>query len=453
MKIIQQGSLPDFTRTLKILIFLLSLIFVIASQDPNLGDQTIQTIILHNLLLKNFIHQHFSVFMFVILLISIIIFFRYDISFGRKKGREKTLIIATFIYTFLLLINPNNDTLNPILGLPLLSDPSLYVGLIFMYVLFFTNTSVSLHFIALFTAFFLKISVANALFLFGKYMLGFGNTFLGSSTVLMEEDTLILLVLVQILLLALFFITGKKSYLFLSVFLILFQFLSFRRSSVLLTVLTNTTYILAYNWRYGNIHKTLIFFILSLGLLSIISINLNNLPEPVIKYMNRYLGQFVDLPKSHKYAAEAKNEHIEQSNYGFAYALDNLEFWGTGFGKRIEKERFNFKGNTGIHNAYYDLWEIQGLYALLYYVLIIVLFLKEALRTIFNRKRLSKEVFLLKLGVIVFFFFFLVNAWVLMMVNLTGIKMVLARTLVLVFLFNVDNTNVKIFFPKTVAKE
>ena len=448
MKIIQQVSLPDFTKTLKILIFLLSLVFVIASQDPNLTDQTSQTVLLHNLLLKNFIHPHFSVFLFIILLISVIIYFRYDLNFGLKKAREKTLVIATFVYTFLLLINPNNDTLNPILGLPLLSDPSLYVGLIFMYVIFFTNTYVSLHFTAIFIAFFLKLSVVNAVYLFGKYLLGMGNIFLDSASVLMEEDTLILLVLVQIIFLSLFLITQKKLFLYLSLFLVFFQVLSFRRSSVLLTILVNTTYLIIYQWKYGTIQKRFSFYTLSLAIIFFVSINLHNLPEPVIKYMNRYIGQYVDLPQKYRYAAEAKNEHIEQSAYGFSYALDNLKFWGTGFGNRLDKARFNFKGNTGIHNAYYDLWEIQGFYALMYYVLIIILFLSEVFSTYRSRNKLSKEVFLLKLGVIIFFFFFLVNAWVLMMVNLTGMKMVLTRNLILLFLFNVNNTNVKLFIPK-----
>ena len=436
---------------MNILIFFMSLMIVFVSQDPNILDQLPRTIILQNFFMYGFIHKHFSIFQFTILLISFCLLYQSKFSFKNIGFKEKLLIFSTIIYIVLLMLNPNNNTLTPIFGMPLFSDPSLYVGFIFMFTLFYSfNKDVIVKFLYTIGKYILIISAFRALLLLFLFLTGNGNNYMGSSTILMEEDTLLLFVLLNIISLALFFIKKDYKFLFLWALFFLVQILSFRRSGFMLIILCNISLFSIFFFGKMNLFKRISFLLLACFTMLSFFWALENYDSftPQMKlYANRYFGQYYKFKDSYRYEREYRNLHIQQSNQSIEY-ISELPFWGFGYGKVESRNRKNFLGNTGIHNAYFALWEQFGLFALIYHIIIIIVFLNEILKTIMRYKFYPDDYFKIRVAVIIFFAFYLVNAWVLMIHNMIGIKVVFIRLLILSFLFYVTPENYNIIINR-----
>lgn len=431
----------------KFLIIIFSMIYVFVSQDPNLTDQHEITKSLAKAFNSNFIHPHFSIFQFITILVSLMLLHKNQYNyFAAQFKRERIIFVFTAVYIGLLLINPNNSTINPILGLPIFSDISLYTSLLFMFsILFILNDS---NFIELFKVIYKTIAVLyvfRIVILIIMWSFGSGVRFMGLNSVTMEEDTLILSVLFGLVFLALFYKTSKKKYLFLWFLFLFFQIISFRRSGLLLTIITNVIYLWLF-YSKKNIIKRVLSIVLIVSLFGYLFINFSVLPISTKIYLHRYVGEFVNLPESYAYSYFARNIHVEQSNESVLIAASGLPFWGFGFGETQTRNRFNYEGNTGIHNAYFNLWEDQGLFALFYYLYFFAIIIKESISTIKNRKYYDKDLLLLRSAVLIFIFMFFINAYVLMSVNFTGLKMKIMLFLVITFLTKSNNSNYKLLF-------
>jgi len=439
-------TLPKIGKAPSLLLLVMAIIFVFVSQDPNIADQTLQTVLLQNLFFHNFIHPHFSIFQFLFILLIFYIFRQGRVTLANSTFVERTIVFATGINIIFLMVNPNNDTENPILGMPLLSDPSIYVSLLLMFALFLNRNKLLI--VAILKKLFiyiLWIAALRALMLLILFFIGFGNiTFFGVTSTLMEEDTLILFVLTSGIFLVLYFIRKKKIYLVVWFIFLFVQLLSFRRSGTLSFFLVNLTILIVhYFYGFNARKKTIVFFVLPLLVFGFITIvgSYDSLPKKYQMYVSRYVGAFVDLPSNYEYASESRNEHLIQSNESVFYAIENLPFWGFGYGRSESRSRYNYKGNTGIHNAFYNLWEQFGLFYLFYTLIFIFIFISEALKTFKYRRKYPYDYLLIRTSVLAFVLIFWINSWVLMIHNIIGFKMVVIRLFLLSFLFYVTPSN------------
>lgn len=346
------------------------------------------------------------------------------------------------------MINPNNDTLNPIFGLPLLSDPSLYTALIFMAAIFFIkDTSRFILIIKTLIKTILVVVLIRFIILYILWFLGHGNYKLyGANSILIEEDTLLLFALFQLIFLLLYFIYKRKWYLLVWFLFMLFQILSFRRSGFFLALLTSSSFFFLYYIRVLSFKKKVVYGVGVLMLLILIigiSYNVASHNQKYAIYLYRYFGEFIKLPGYDFDENIAANKHLIQAKYAINYAVENLGFWGFGYGNSEGRDRLRYESTKGLHNAYFVLWETQGLFALIYYLIIIVIFIGEIIKTIKNHRTYDVQFLLMRGCVIIYMFWFFINAWVLGGHNLTGIKMVFTLILLLAFLFKVNNNNYK----------
>jgi hypothetical protein len=346
----------------------------------------------------------------------------------------------------MLLLNPNSRVLTPILGLPLLSDPDLYIYLLFMVAIFLmrSNEDFIFYFRTL-MKYLLIFFVIRVFYLLLLRAFGQGVNYFGYQSVTMEEDTLILAVLVQVIFLALYYIKNKNKYIYLVIIFQIFQILSFRRSGLLLSLLVMGTFLLLFYAKRSVLKRFTSALILIIGII-IFFLNLDVMPRSTLLLVHRYVGAYITLPAAVSFADVAKNEHFAQSNQSIIEQAGHLSFWGFGYGSSLTRFNFNYKGNTGIHNVYFNLWEWQGLFALIYYLILIYIILIKSIYIIKKYKYLDDTYKYLKMSIIIFFFFYLINAYVLMMVNFTGIKMKLLWVLVLAFMLKINQNNYKLLF-------
>ncbi len=440
---------PTYSLITHIIFIVFSFVFVFASQDPNFENQHPMTEVFHNLFLQGFGHKHFSFMQFMIFLISMIAFHYH---WSRKKISrnllEKRIIFLTVIYILMLLLNPNSNVSTPILGLPLFSDPDLYFYLLFMIAIFLMRSNEDfIFYFRILMKYLLIFFVIRVFYLLLLRSFGQGVNYLGFQSVTMEEDTLILAVLVQIIFLALYYIKKEKKYIFLVLLFQIFQILSFRRSGLLLSFLVLGSYLFLFYSNYNILKRFVSTFILLIAVLFFF-LNLDIMPRSYLLLVHRYVGAFVTLPGTVSFADIARNDHFDQSNKSIFEHARHLDFWGFGYGSSQTRFNFNYKNNTGIHNVYFNLWEWQGLFALVYYLILIYIFFTKVYDITKNYKKLEICYKYLKMSLIIFFIFYLFNSYVLMMVNFTGIKMKVLWILIFAFMLKVNQNNYKLLFIK-----
>ena len=431
-----------------ILIWIFALLYVFASQDPNLGDQNLSTILIAKLFMSDIVLPNLSIFELCVFLLSIYIIYKYRMSFWNARfKKERWIFFFTTIYIILSMLNPNSQVQNPILGMPLFSDPTLFIAAFFMFSIFFIkNDNDYLNLIGRIVSAVLLISIIRVFILHFLWLMGMGVSFYSVNSILMEEDTLLLNVLFGILFFIKYYQTKQKKYFLFWLLYLLLEIFSFRRSGMLLMILVSSSFYILMKTDVSSKVRKYLSLILIIVLLGVLSFNLNIIPPSAQLYLHRYIGQFVELPDSYKYERYAANLHVEQSNESITIYAKNLPFWGFGYGNTSMRSRTNFQGNTGIHNAYYKLWEERGLYALIYFLLIILYVLREALITLKYRRVLTPDLWNLRIAILAFIIFFFINAYVLMMINLIGLKMQIMWIIILSVLFKVNPGNYQTLF-------
>ena len=177
----------------------------------------------------------------------------------------------------------------------------------------------------------------------------------------------------------------------------------------------------------------------------IISFNFNDilnvLPQSVKVYVFRFIGAFVDMEGARYIGREViSNVHFEESSFAFQNALTNLKFWGNGYG--TSEFAFLYKGSTGIHNAYIAVWNKFGLFALVYYLYILVLIFVEFSKILLRKRFRDHNLSIIKIIISIYLALFLLTGWTLIMQNFVGIKMIVFRSLLFVTLIKIDYNHI-----------
>lgn len=428
-----------------VLIYSIAFILIFVTDRTSIYSSNFSNMVSNILLTRGFLHPAFlSVFEILIILLSFRIILTYGVSINYANYGSIIFFVLTLLMIFLTIVNPNNHSESPIFGLALFSDISNYTHIIFLYVLLFVRKCVFINLLRWFFKSMTIMIIINVVLLYSLYLGGFTKGILlfgGHKSILMAEDILLIFVFFQILFLHIYNKNKNKTYLFLSILLIGVQILSFRRSGFFLTILINTLY-------FTILHKSskskiklfiypsliILFVIISFNFHDILSV----LPQSVKVYVFRIIGAFVDMEGARYIGREViTNVHFEESSFAFQNALTNLKFWGKGYG--TSEFDFLYKGSTGIHNAYIAVWNVFGLFALVYYLYIMVLVFVEFTKTLIRKRFRDHNLFQLKIIISIYLILFLLTGWILILQNFIGIKMIIFRSLLLVTLLKIDD--------------
>lgn len=417
-------------------------ILVFVSSDANLAYQNKLTLFFRSIFYEGIGHPRLFRFMdYIFIIIGFLLMNTYGKNIRSNKQAINFLFWITILNSIFLMLNPNSQAELMIFGLPLLSDVSIYSSILFMYFLFYVSDLGFTYFIRTFGKAVLIFATIKVLFLIIFWMLDVGViSIFGISSSLMEEDTLLLFAFLQLVFLYLFFIYTKKKYLLIWFFFAIIILLSLRRSGFLLALITTIGLLL---YRYISERKQIILLIVPLMfiLLSLIvlSVNIAELPNNVALYLNRYFGSFFSLPNAYKYDHLAHNEHLEQAKYGFERAIEDLSFWGYGYGHNITKAAISYKSNSAIHNSYVAAWMFHGLFYTIYLlimgIMVFVSFTKNLVKIKENR---YLRIFQFVVGFYLIIYF--INHWVLPLSNVVELKMIIFRTILLALFFRMNQT-------------
>jgi len=427
-----------------VLIYSIVFIVIFITDRTATYSSNFSNIVSNTLLTRGFLHPaFFSVFDLLIITFSFRIIIKFGTSITYANNRIVLFFILTLLMIFLTIVNPNNHSSSPIYGLALFSDLSNYTHIIFLYTLLFVRRRV---FINILRWFFKPITIMIAIqviILYLSHIGGFTKEILlfgGYKSILTAEDILLIFVFFQILFLHIYNKSNNMIYLILSILLIGIQILSFRRAGFFFTLIINVLY---YLFLYRSTNYKIKLFILSssIVILIIMSFNyndiLNVLPHSVKVYVFRFFAAFVEIETANNIGRDIiANQHFDESSFVFQNALTKLKFWGNGYGR--EEFSFLYKNSTGIHNAYIAVWNRFGLFAVIYYLYIMLLVFIEFLQTILFKRFRDHNLCIVKIIICIYLSLFLLTGWILIMQNFVGIKMIIFRSLLLVALIKID---------------
>jgi hypothetical protein len=369
-----------FSFTLRFLLFFTSLIFVFCSVDYFvLGpfDRTLNDKFLSGLLAPHF----FSLFDVLIILICFSLIYQFGLNFKETTLAPSIVFIFAVVCFVLKMSNPNNNSANPILGLPLFSEVSNYTYLILLGTLVFIRKDILLEFfrqILIYTGYAVVIRSIILLLLF--VATGGHSFFFGIKSALIEGDSLLIFGFFQSILLALFLINPKKKkYIIGWGILLLIEIFSSRRSPLFISLIANAFVFLLYYIKELDVARKIIILIVVLLTFYIVPIVISNISPDAKVYVDRYLGVFTSSSSNDP---NTDSGHFDQSKQTTQAAL-KLGFWGVGYGNRLALEgAFEMNGEFYIHNVFAALWAFYGVFAVIYYlflILIAILFLFAAL--------------------------------------------------------------------------
>lgn len=424
-------------QILRILIILFALMFVFISSDSNLKYQSDITLFFRKLFYNGLFHPRlFKLFDYLVILFSLSLINRYGINYIYNSKLLKLIFFLTIINTIFIFVNPNHAAEYMFLGLPLLSDISLYTGIIFTFSIFFVKEEGFLYFIKEFGKFVLLFASVKALFLFFLWFNGQGFSFWGFYSILMEEDNLLLFAFLQLLAFYLYNKTKTKKYFFIWVIFFLIEILSFRRSGLFVSVLTIILYLIYSNLRNSSVTKKTGFVFALLLIFFILLNSIQFLPYTQKLYVGRYIGEFISVPGIPQHLELFDNKHLEQAKYGLDAAFDILPFWGYGFGHDINKATLFYGSNSAIHNSYVAVWMYHSLVFTIYLVVLAFLIFYNLIKKSYSPHNTNFNVMI---GIFLAVFF--INHWVLPLANVVEIKMVVFRTLLIALFFRISKTN------------
>ena len=439
-----------FPKSFSLVLLIFSIVFVIAS-EYQIWPQLDRTVFLSKIFHDGILHPaFFSIFQLLIIILSLYLIKKSGLRLIRPCNKELYLYLSTIIYFLFIMINPNNHTDNPILGLPLLSEISYYTHFLFLAAFLFIKKDIFIIFVGKFIKIIMIVSIIWAAILFILWLFGKGNySLFGIRSVLTEEDTLFIFSFVQLIFLLQYYLYKRIRYLIIWGFLMFFLILSFRRSCVMISFLTSFSLIILYNISIKHKLNKIVVFFMSFFLLVFLVIPFIATSFNVDIYVSRYIGEYISIPGIDFNEDVSRNKHIEQANYGLSLMIKRLSFWGNGLGSSYTKYDY---GNTGIHNAYFQIWDQYGFVPLLYYLGIILLLIIETIKILINKRMYDRQYFLLKSSILIYLIFFFINAWVLIYDNFIDIRMVFLRGLLLAFLLRVDNRNYKLLVSLKTTK-
>ena len=174
--------------------------------------------------------------------------------------------------------------------------------------------------------------------------------------------------------LALYFKDRKKIYL---AYVFLFHLVVFSgdRRTQTIVLIASDVMLIAYYLKETPMRRLSRFLIPGLFLCFAVLVIVNVLNLDVSYHYDRVCGVF--FPERYYCSRFGPGGHIEQTTTTFQTLLSNLDkFWGAGM-----RNKMNYvEGQTGyIHNSFVDVWAIYGLHMVLFYLFVLLIFLRKTI--------------------------------------------------------------------------
>lgn len=433
------------------IIVISAFVFIFISSDANLKYQLELTNWFREYFYSGIFHERlFKLFDYIYIILSIALLFKFGINSATQNRISAFFLIITLINLFFVFLNPNHDAKYMVLGLPILSDVSIYTWLLFSFVLFYLKEDGLFYFFRNFTKYLLLFAAIKSLLLLALWSTGSGFYFYGFSSILMEEDNLLLFAFLQLVSMALYIENRKIKFLGVWVLLFIVELLSFRRSGMTLAIFSLSIWFVYYQIKFTKATKLLFTLLTLVVIISFVGEIIQSLPFGSKLYLARYVGEFIAIPGVPTNLEFQYNQHLDQSEYGLEEALAKLSFWGYGFGHDIHKAGIYYLGNSAIHNAYVASWMYHSLFYAIYLIILLLISGFYSLKLYFSK---VEKRFGLVLAVVAFFLLgFYLNHWVLPLANVVEVKMVIFRTLLFTLLFRLTPKNVNLLFEPSLSR-
>lgn len=353
-------------------------------------------------------YKFFTPFELIIFLLLLNLLINYKVKFKFKNG----LFLFAFLAFLIRMFNPNADSLNPIFGLPLLSNISEYAFLFLLLVFISLPLFLSQTVLKSIFKYAVIFAVIKSIYLIIIYFFGKVTTVRwGNYAVILDEpDTQVLFSFLGSMMFTLFLIHNKRKYLLISLLLLGITFMSVQRSTVLpglfsVFIIIITSLLV----RIPLIAKRTLA-IISLSLLFILFFFVTEtFSDSKFSFaMNRFISAIV-AKEEVQHTAFSDTGHKEQSIITFLSAIENNVFFGVGYGR---SDDLFLKGQTAnIHNAYAGIWAHHGIISLLFYLTILLIIIRRTIKLVSVTNRSNFRFFLPKLAASFYLIGYYFSAW------------------------------------------
>jgi len=243
------------------------------------------------------------------------------------------------------------------------------------------------------------------------YFAGIVTTFRsGFAIILPETDGQMLFSFLGAMSFTLYLLNHRTKFLFFSFLFISITFLSLQRSTALtgLIAIFFLVIFIVYKKLPMVYNRTLLIVI---SLIAGFQIILTQLPDSKLAMVTqRYIG-ITEKKSDVNDSFYSDTGHREQAMYTFINVINTMTFWGTGYGK--VSERLFLEGqSTEIHNNYARLWAQHGIVTLLFFIVVLIIIIKNCLRLMYKIDRNTFKVYLIPLSVGFYLIGYFLAAWV-----------------------------------------
>lgn len=346
------------------------------------------------------------------------------------------------------MINPYSDTINPIIGMPLLSNINEYLFLLFLYIVLFWEKLEFTFFIKILFKYVFIFSFLRVCIIFIQWFF-FNVGFVRYSNVnitVWEPDTLFLFSFMQAMSLGLYLITKKKLYLFSTILFLIIGFFSQQRSTFYPGFFASVFGLFIYfRFKKKIIHVMAISIVL-IPFIIILSMNLSmkNSNSKIFITIERYLSSLPGYESSKKQKEFSDTGHWEQSKLTTLSIMNETPFWGIGYGN---SELENLYGQTtNIHNAYAGMWYRHGILTLLFYLFIFLIILSKFIITLKNMNNHNYNLFLLKIFILLYLIGYFFTAYFTPEGTFTNIRWQMLWVFLLAFILKTDYKSYSLIF-------
>ena len=434
-------------QSIKIITFLISFILVFVEPSHYMSAGVPQIFLqASDLFYGGVIHsKFFSVFEFLLIGLTVIIFHKSKMRFPSSDNRLNFLFIGAVLCYILNMANPNSTPANPVLGLPLFSNISEYTFLILLYMLCFTNKYDVLYLISLFIRYMFTLLIVRSFIIFPLWFLGIGALWYGQPVPLLEYSVLNFYSFFMALSITLYLINKKKKYIITAFLFFSIVFLSESRTVLLPGILTILGILFFYFTKIKN--KLVLSYLTFILIIIAININPTILPEKAQKNIKRFM---VVIPgfEGDKSGQYSDTGHYEQSKLTMIFAINKFRFWGEGYGS--SGNEFLKGQSENIHNAYAGIWERFGIFQMFFYIFIIFIVIAEFISTMRNKDKQRFDYLLIKMSLIFFLLLYFLGAAFSPETSLTHIKRQIFWGLMLVYILRIDQNIYDYLFLKSI---
>ncbi|MFZ1976669.1 MAG: hypothetical protein WAV76_01830 [Bacteroidota bacterium] len=428
-----------FPRILDLVLFLFFAAYVFITID--LYYATESTLELNSFFMSPIRPWFFSIFDLITLVMCWIAIRHFCVGFTYCNHIAKLYFLLVIICTALNIANPNNHTQITILGVQPFADMSLYPYIFFTYILFSMEQTDYIKIIKRLFYFLTAWIICRSCILILEWTMGFGNTaFFGTSSPLIEADSLFVVGFVAYVCIILFLIQGYRKYLWISILPIMLLMFSFRRSSLLTLLFALVVWgvvSVVFGIRKIKLGRTIVQ--ITIGLLAgmfiiIIFSDINTLE----RYVYRYFGLFFNLGGD-TYSSDSG--HFASSILTSLYAIARGGFWGFGYGSNPVVQIPGAAYGIIVHNVYAATWLFRGFYMVVLYLFIFVMLLYSFFQLIAKRKMLDKRYIQFKLALVIYMLIMMLGWFASPLHMAESLKMRIFWTAILSALINVTPRN------------